>query len=63
LHHFRYASIVAIFGEKTFPVATNNAGDTIIAAAEYGKVWLMDQSYWPTSLHTQNIFGSKISYF
>ena len=30
--------MLAIFGEKTFPIATNEAGDVVIAGAEYGKV-------------------------
>jgi hypothetical protein len=36
--NFRFNSILAIYGEKSFPIATNNAGDTIIAGAEYGMV-------------------------
>ena len=31
-------SIMAIFGEKTFPIATNKHGDVTIAAAEFGQV-------------------------
>ncbi len=31
-------SVVAIFGEKAFPIATNGAGDVIISGAEFGKV-------------------------
>ena len=34
----RINSILAIFGEKSFPIATNNPGDVIIAGAEYGQV-------------------------
>jgi hypothetical protein len=31
-------SIVAICGEKSFPIAINGAGDVIVAAAEFGAV-------------------------
>ncbi len=31
-------SVVAIFGEKAFPIATNGAGDVVISGAEFGKV-------------------------
>jgi hypothetical protein len=31
-------SILAIFGEKAFPIATSGSGDVTIAGAEYGKV-------------------------
>ena len=34
----RASSRLAIFGEKTFPIATSEAGDVVIAGAEYGKV-------------------------
>jgi hypothetical protein len=34
-------SILPIFGEKAFPVATNSDGDVTIAAAEYGSVILI----------------------
>ena len=31
-------SVLALFGDKAFPIATNTAGDVTIAGAEYGSV-------------------------
>ena len=31
-------SVLAIFGEKAFPIATSSSGDVTIAGAEFGSV-------------------------
>jgi len=31
-------SVLALFGDKAFPIATNKVGDVTIAGAEFGKV-------------------------
>ena len=48
-------SIVAIFGEKSFPIATNGEGDVIIAGAEFGAVSIFCLFYTVRNLMFQTL--------